>query len=68
MSREPVLQLVSTIVRRAEGAVADMHIGFDAAGGMVYPSFGIVFGKAISSFALQDHHALRDASDRNALW
>ncbi|KAG8998222.1 GTPase-activating protein [Tulasnella sp. JGI-2019a] len=38
------------------------------AGGMVYPSFGIVFGKAISSFSLQDHHALRHAGDRNALW
>ncbi|KAG8955981.1 GTPase-activating protein [Tulasnella sp. 424] len=38
------------------------------ASGMVYPAFGIVFGKAISAFSLQDRHELRHAGDRNALW
>lgn len=35
---------------------------------MVYPAFGIVFGKAISAFSTQDRHELRHAGDRNALW
>ncbi|KAG8998635.1 GTPase-activating protein, partial [Tulasnella sp. 427] len=38
------------------------------ASGMVYPSFGVVFGKAISAFSIQDRHELRHAGDRNALW
>lgn len=42
--------------------------GVCLASGMVYPAFGIVFGQAISSFSLQDRHALRTAGDRNALW
>ncbi|KAG8874984.1 GTPase-activating protein [Tulasnella sp. 331] len=49
----------------------NLYIGGIAAaicGGMVYPAFGIVFGRAISDFSLQDRHALREAGNRNALW
>ncbi|KAG8917768.1 GTPase-activating protein, partial [Tulasnella sp. 417] len=38
------------------------------ASGLVYPAFGIVFGKAMDGFSLQDRHALRHEGDRNALW
>ena len=37
-------------------------------GGLVYPGFGIVFAKAISSFSLPDPHQVRFQGDRNALW
>lgn len=36
--------------------------------GLVYPAFGIVFGKAMDAFSLEDRHALRHEGDRNALW
>ncbi|KDQ06807.1 hypothetical protein BOTBODRAFT_181275 [Botryobasidium botryosum FD-172 SS1] len=36
--------------------------------GLIYPSFGVVYAKAIESFQLTDHHALRHAGDRNALY
>ncbi|GJE98503.1 multidrug resistance-associated ABC transporter [Phanerochaete sordida] len=36
--------------------------------GGVYPAFGIVFGKAINSFSVQDHHERRVEGDRNALY
>ncbi|KAG8902517.1 GTPase-activating protein, partial [Tulasnella sp. 408] len=36
--------------------------------GLTYPAFGIVFGKAMDAFALQDRHALRFEGDRVALW
>jgi ATP-binding cassette subfamily B (MDR/TAP) protein 1 len=36
--------------------------------GLVYPSFGIVYAKALQGFSLQDPHARRQAGDRNALW
>ncbi|KAG8944771.1 GTPase-activating protein [Tulasnella sp. 408] len=36
--------------------------------GLVYPAFGIVFGKAMDAFSLQDRHELRFQGDRNALW
>ncbi|KAG9014674.1 GTPase-activating protein [Tulasnella sp. 427] len=36
--------------------------------GLVYPAFGIVFGKAMNGFSLQDRHGLRHEGDRNALW
>ncbi|KZT39956.1 P-loop containing nucleoside triphosphate hydrolase protein [Sistotremastrum suecicum HHB10207 ss-3] len=44
-------------------------IGAVAAGvtGLVYPAFGIVYGKAIDGFQSQGH-ALRIAGNRNALW
>ncbi|KAG8907884.1 GTPase-activating protein [Tulasnella sp. 403] len=48
-----------------------LYIGgviFAVAGGMVYPSFGIVFSKAITGFSLPDRHDVRVAGDRNALW
>ena len=36
--------------------------------GAVYPSFGIVFGKAINSFSDTDPHQRRHDGDRNALY
>ncbi|KAG9035874.1 GTPase-activating protein [Tulasnella sp. UAMH 9824] len=36
--------------------------------GLTYPAFGIVFGKAMDAFALQDRRALRFEGDRVALW
>ncbi|KAG8902524.1 GTPase-activating protein [Tulasnella sp. 408] len=36
--------------------------------GLVYPAFGIVSGKAMDAFSLQDRHELRFQGDRNALW
>ncbi len=36
--------------------------------GMVYPAFGIVYAKAVTTFQSTDHHTLRHAGDRNALW
>lgn len=36
--------------------------------GAVYPAFGIVFGKAINTFSLNDPHQRRVQGDRNALY
>ncbi|EKM51815.1 uncharacterized protein PHACADRAFT_262171 [Phanerochaete carnosa HHB-10118-sp] len=36
--------------------------------GSVYPSFGLVFGKAINTFSLTDPHERRVQGDRNALY
>ncbi|KAG7088358.1 hypothetical protein E1B28_012362 [Marasmius oreades] len=36
--------------------------------GLVFPAFGIVYGKAINTFASQDRQVLRHEGDRNALW
>ena len=36
--------------------------------GATYPSFGIVFGKAINTFSELDPHQRRHDGDRNALW
>jgi ATP-binding cassette subfamily B (MDR/TAP) protein 1 len=36
--------------------------------GAVYPSFGIVFSKAINAFGFTDPHVRRHEGDRNALW
>ena len=36
--------------------------------GMLYPSFGLVYAKALDGFSLDDPHARRNAGDRNALW
>ncbi|THG99670.1 hypothetical protein EW026_g2717 [Hermanssonia centrifuga] len=36
--------------------------------GVVYPAFGIVFGKAVNSFSELDPHQRRHDGDRNALW
>ncbi|KIP08244.1 hypothetical protein PHLGIDRAFT_127165 [Phlebiopsis gigantea 11061_1 CR5-6] len=36
--------------------------------GAVYPTFGIVFGKAVSAFSELDPHKRRHDGDRNALW
>ncbi|KAG7091765.1 hypothetical protein E1B28_008167 [Marasmius oreades] len=36
--------------------------------GFIYPSFGVVYAKAINAFTNQDPHELRFQGDRNALW
>ncbi|EKM58407.1 uncharacterized protein PHACADRAFT_252704 [Phanerochaete carnosa HHB-10118-sp] len=36
--------------------------------GAVYPSFGIVFGRAVNAFSESDPHQRRHDGDRNALW
>ncbi|KLO15998.1 P-loop containing nucleoside triphosphate hydrolase protein [Schizopora paradoxa] len=36
--------------------------------GMVYPAFGIVYAKAVTTFQSTDHATLRHSGDRNALW
>jgi len=36
--------------------------------GIVYPAFGIVYAKAVTTFQSTDHATLRHSGDRNALW